>query len=164
MVVSNTSPLIHLASIDRFELLRTLYRQVLIPPAVWREVVEEGGGRAGEAETEEAVAAGWIEIRALEDERFVRLLKENLDDGEAEAIALAEEIEADLLLIDETQAREWAAQVGLPLTGTIGVLVRAKAEGKLETLRPLLSRLRHTSLWISDRLYKEVLRAVGEDA
>lgn len=87
-----------------------------------------------------------------------------MDDGEAEAIALAEEIEADLLLIDETQAREWAAQMGLPLTGTIGVLIRAKAEGKLETLRPLLSRLRHTSLWISDRLYKEVLRAVGEDA
>ena len=163
VVVSDTSLLIHLSRVGRLELLRALYQQILIPPAVWRETVEEGQGRAGEAEVREAAQAGWIEVRPVANTLLVQLLKEGLDDGEAEAIALALEAAADLVLLDETQAREKAALVGLRLTGTIGVLIRAKREGLVDTLRPLLDQLRQKSFWISESLYRSALVAVGEN-
>lgn len=123
MVVSDTSPLVHLARIDRFPLLVAFYQHVLIPPAVWREAVEEGRGRAGEAEVREAVKAGWMDVRLPQGEVLVRNLKKSLDDGEAEAIALAVETNANLVLIDERQAREEAGRLGLSMAGTIGVLI-----------------------------------------
>jgi len=161
-VVSDTSPLVHLSRLGHLTLLQNLYDQVLIPPAVWRETVEEGRGRAGEAEVRQAVRSGWVEVRAIASGPLVHLLKDGLDDGEAEAIALALESSADLVLLDETQAREKAGVMGLQLTGTLGVLIRARSEGKVETLRPLLDQLRRESFWISDDLYRRVLEAVGE--
>ena len=163
VVVSDTSLLIHLSGLGHLALLRALYQQVLIPSAVWRETVEEGRGRAGEVEVREAVRSGWVEVRPVANGPLVQLLKEGLDDGEAEAIALALEATADLVLLDETQAREKAALMGLPLTGTIGVLIRAKREGLVETLRPLLDQLRQESFWISESLYRRALEAVGEN-
>lgn len=160
VVVSDTSLLIHLSGLGHLALLRALYQQVLIPPAVWRETVEEGAGRAGEAEVREAVRSGWMEVRPVASGPLVHLLKEGLDDGEAEAIAPAFEAGADLVLLDETQAREKVGLMGLRLTGTIGVLIRAKRDGMVETLRPLLDQLRQESFSISESLY---WRALNQD-
>jgi len=85
--VSDSSTLIHLAAIGRLSLLRDFYERVIIPPAVWREVVEEGRGRAGAREVEEAALSGWLKVVAPTNEAFARVLKRELD--EAEAIALA---------------------------------------------------------------------------
>ena len=122
LVISDSSTLIHLASIGRLELLREFYEGITIPPAVWREVVTEGKGRAGAAEVETAHDANWIEVAAPEDSNLLRLLKHELNEGEAEVIALAIERQADLVLLDETEARRIAELYHLSKTGVVGIL------------------------------------------
>ncbi|MEM1041748.1 MAG: DUF3368 domain-containing protein [Bacteroidota bacterium] len=130
---------------------------------MWREAVEEGQGRPGEAEVKKAPEDGWIQVQPPKDGPLLRLLGGELDDGEAEGIALAVEVGAGLLLLDETQARKRAGLVGLRVTGTLGLLVRARKEGRIDRLRPVLDRLRRESLWIGDRLYRRALEGVGEE-
>jgi len=162
-VISDSSTLIHLAAIDRLDLLQTFFQRVTIPPAVWREVVEEGGGRAGAAEVAQARQAGWISLAEPTDSALLRLLKRDLDDGEAEAISLSLEQGAALLLVDETDAREIADLYDLPKTGAVGLLIRAKKEGLIKLLGPELDKLLHRGgFWIGEALYHRALEAVGE--
>ena len=164
LVVSDSSTLIHLASIGRLALLKKFYASITITPAVWREVVEQGAGRAGAVEVANAHKAGWIEIVAPTDESLVRLLKRELGDGESEVIALAIEQQADLTLLDESEARRIAEIFGLSKTGVIGILMRAKREGEIDSLRTELDKLREQGgFWIEDRLYHQALAAVGEE-
>ena len=86
--VSDSSPLIHLAKIEALELISRLYSRVLIPPAVWREVVEESDGRPGAVEMEKAVAAGWIVKQAAKNETLVVALRQTLDNGELRRLHL----------------------------------------------------------------------------
>jgi uncharacterized protein len=161
--ISNSSPLIHLAGIGRLDLLREWYQQVLIPPAVWREVVEEGQGRPGAREVDEAAKQAWVRVVATKDDALVRLLRRDLDDGEAEAIALALEQVCDVILLDESEARMVAGTFSLQKTGTVGLLIRAKQEGKIASLKVELDRLRdNVGFWLHDDLYRQVLSAVDE--
>ncbi len=161
--ISNSSPLIHLAGIDRLNLLREWYSEVLIPPAVWREVVEEGEGRSGAREVGEAASQAWIRVVATTDDALVRLLRRDLDDGKAEAIALAVEQPCDVLLLDECEARTVAGTFSLRKTGTIGLLMRAKQEGRITSLKVEMDRLRNEAgFWIDEGLYRRALAAVGE--
>jgi uncharacterized protein len=162
LVVSDSSTLIHLARIGRLRLLRKLYDCITIPPAVWREVVEHGEGRAGAIEVSEAYEAGWIDVVALADESLARSLTRDLGAGESEVIALAIEQKADLILLDESEARRAAEIYSLPKTGVIGVLIRAKREGVITSLQVELDKLRE-EFWIEDRLYHRALVAVGEE-
>ena len=163
LVLSDSSTLIHLAAIGRLTLLRESYPKITIPSAVWREVVEKGKSRAGAAEVEAARQSGWIEVMSPTDEPLVRLLKRDLDDGEAEVLALAIERRADLVLLDETDARRIAERYGLRKTGVVGLLIRAKREGKIASLREELGRLQNQAgFWIAEGLYQQALRAVGE--
>ncbi len=109
-VVANAGPLIALAQIGHFDLLRSLYGRVHIPPAVRREVVIMGKGRAGSSET---VEANWIHVLDVRETTAVELLKGRLDTGESEAIVLALQLHADLLLIDEALGRRVAEARGL---------------------------------------------------
>jgi len=164
LVISDSSTLIHLSVIGRLDLLKEFYGKITIPPAVWREVVEEGKGRAGAVEVEEARQAKWIEVMPPGDEPFLRLLRRDLNEGEAEVIALALAQQADLVLLDESEARRIAELCGLVKTGVIGVLMRAKREGKVRSLRAELDNLRHQGgFWIEEGLYHWALRAVGEE-
>lgn len=142
LVVSDSSVLIHLASIGRLILLKELYEHVTITPAVWKEVVEQGGSRAGAAEVTSAHQAGWIGVAALADQSLIRLLRRELEDGESETIALAIERQAALTLLDEAEARRIAEVYGLRKTGIVGILIRAKREGRIESLRTELDSLR----------------------
>lgn len=163
LVVSDTSTLIHLAAIGRLALLETFFGNVTIPPAVWREVVEQGQGKVGTTEVKEARQAGWIELAEVTDVAFMRLLRRDLDDGEAQVIALAVEQEADLMLLDEADARAMADLYELSKTGVIGLLIRAKQEGYIDLLKPELDRLLHQGgFWIEENLYRRVLDAVEE--
>jgi len=164
MVICDSSCLIHLAGIGRLGLLRELYGKLIVPTAVWREVVEEGKGRPGVVEVREARLEGWIEVRPATQELLLKSLKQELDDGEAEVISLAVELKASLVLLDETEARRVASLYSLNKTGAIGVLIRARREGKLETLRPELDKLRiEAGFWIEEKLYRQALTAVGEE-
>ena len=127
------------------------------------EVVEEGKGRIGAVEVEKARQAGWVEIALCEDEPILCLLKRDLDEGEAEAIALAINRKANLILLDETEARSVAELYSLPKTGVIGILMRAREAGKVQSLRTELEKLREQGgFWIDEELYRQVLSAVGE--
>lgn len=160
IVVSDSSPLIALAAIGRLELLELLYGTVLIPESVHREINAGGLGAPGIAELS---AASWIAVRSLSDRAFASSLRSELDEGEAEAIALALECGADLLLIDEHRGRAIAGRCGVRVTGVLGVLVEAKHRSILAAVKPALDALvSDAGFRVSDALYDRVLDAVGE--
>ena len=161
--VSDSSPLIHLAKIEVLELISRLYSRILIPPAVWQEVVEESDGRPGAVEMQKAVAAGWMVKRAAKNDTLVIALRQTLDNGEAEAIALATELHPESVLLDDKLARQMARRLGVPVTGTIGILLRAKQVGLIVEVRSLITRLQSEGdYYIDPRLIEKVLLAAGE--
>lgn len=158
--VSNSSPIIHLAKIGKLDLLRDLSEDLFIPPAVYEECIVEGKGRP-EVEIIKK-ATRWMKIRKPQDGNLVKLLRYEIDDGEAEAIVLALEINAELLLIDDAEAREKARIYDIPVTGTLGILLQAKHEGKISSLGDLLTKLAQTGFWMNERLKAWLLKEAGE--
>lgn len=159
VVVSDASPLINLARAGQFNLLSVFYVRIVIPQAVYDEVVTRGAGRDGSREVQ---SASWIEVQTPQDELAVRTLTAELGRGEAAAIVLSQELGASLLLIDEIRGRRIAQQLGLQVRGTLGILARARREKRILSLREVLDRLRARGTWIEQELYEEVLRLVGE--
>lgn len=156
--VSNSSTLIHLSAIGRLALLREFYERVIIPPSVWKEVVEQGHGRPGAEEVRAAHQVGWIIVIEPQNRTLISVLQLYLDAGEAEAIAIAVEQEAEILLIDEAEGREIAEQLGVRRAGSIGILLRAHREGKISSLKAEMDRLREEAgFWISDALYQQII-------
>jgi predicted nucleic acid-binding protein len=158
--VSNASPLVNLARIGRLELLQELFGEVCLPDAVWAEVVVAGEGQPG---ARLLAQARWVARRQVQNHSLVQVLRQELDAGEAEAIVLALELKADLLLMDERLGRETAQHLGLKPIGVIGVLIEAKRRGVLPEVRPLLDTLRdQAGFRVSERLYARVLVDIGE--
>jgi predicted nucleic acid-binding protein len=159
-VVSNASPLINLSRIGRLGLLSQLYGELTVPEAVWREVVLEGAEQPGAKEIERA---SWIRVRSVTNRELVQALRQELDEGEAEAIALALEIGAEFLLMDERLGREIALHMGVRCIGLIGALVETKRRGLVDEIQPLLAVLRDVAgFWVSEALYRRVLEDAGE--
>lgn len=162
VAISDSSVLIHLSQIDRLDLLKFFFSGLLIPPAVWMEVVEDGKGRTGALEVESAREHEWLQVTTPKNESLVRLLKRNLDTGESEAIALAIENDTFTLLIDEADARRIARMYNIKMTGTLGLLIRAYNEGKIESLEIELKRLVDTGgFYISHDLYEKAQKTVN---
>jgi len=158
VVVSNTTPIITLSLIGKLHLMKDLYGEILIPPAVYAEILVGGTRRIGIAELQ---AAEWIRVQPLVDARRALLLPD-LDLGEAEAITLAMDVNADLLVIDERLGRRHAQRVGLLLTGSLGILLKAKELGKLSQIGPLIEDLRAKGIRLSDGLVKQALTLANE--
>ncbi len=160
IVVADAGPLIHLAAIGQLELIHRLSQEVLVPPSVFDEVVVVGAGLPGAAEVG---AAPWIRVASPSGGDVVAaLLAAGLHLGEAQAIALAVELRADRLLIDERQGRVTAEAMGVAVVGSVGILIAAKVRGDVPALAPHLEALRASGLWLSDSLIARVLLAVGE--
>jgi hypothetical protein len=158
--VANASPIMNLTIIGRLDLLPHVFGRVMIPKAVWNEVVVDGANRPGVSDVE---SAEWLQVVPAENDSFVRALRQELDAGEAEAIALAVQCKADLLLMDEKIGRETAAFLGIEVMGLAGLLYAAKRKGLIAAIGPELDALRHKAgFWISDRLVEQVLRDAGE--
>ncbi|PZV11056.1 MAG: DUF3368 domain-containing protein [Leptolyngbya sp.] len=160
IIVSNTTPLSELAKIDCLDVLQLLFSKILIPPAVYAELTT-GNHPAAIA----IPAATWIETQAVNQaERIEQLLQTpGLDRGECAAIALAEELNADRLLIDERVGRSLAQKLELPVIGTIGILLLAKEQRILSEIAPLLDRLIGQGKWISPAFYQQVLQMADEE-
>lgn len=160
IVASNTSPIINLASINHLDLLTKLYNAIIIPEAVYHEIVVIGAGQPGSNEVKKL---DWINTQVVKNNNLVEALKIELDDGEAEAISLAIEQNADLLLIDERLGRNVASRFNIKYIGVLGIIVEAKSKGLIEQVKPLLDDLRtNAGFWISDNLYSKVLDIANE--
>lgn len=159
LVVSDASPLINLARVGCFDLLAAFYTRIVIPQAVYEEVVVRGEGRDGSHEVHNA---DWIDVQATRDELAVQALAAELGMGESSAIVLAKELNASILLMDEIRGRRVAQQLGLRMLGTIGILARAQREAQITSLREVLDLLRERGTWIDQTLYEGVLHLVGE--
>jgi predicted nucleic acid-binding protein len=160
IVVSDSSTLVSLAAIGQLHLLHEFFGRVILPGAVLSEVLAGGDGKPG---FHELTTLGWLEVIAVQDRNALQSL-DYLDLGEAEAIVLAQELGADLLLMDELDGRQAAAARGLHLIGVLGLLSRAKLEGRIPAVKPLVQRLRAEMRFrISEALLQRVLRDVDED-
>ena len=154
IVVSDSSPLVALSFIRQLDLLQQLYGQVLVPEAVWQELLA-GQSHPGR---DAVLNATWIERRSVQNRQLVIALFQDLDLGESEAIALAVETNADLLIVDERLGRRSAQHFGLNIIGVIGVLIDAKHHGLIAEVKPYLDQLRILAGFrISDTLYLRVL-------
>jgi uncharacterized protein len=156
IVVSNSSPLIALSIVNLLDLLHALYGTIYIPEAV----VIRGAGRPGAT----AVAnTPWIvERKPANRQDVAQLIRGGLDQGESEAIVLASELSAGLLILDESSARTVARERGLPVTGTLGVLITAKIAGIVAPIKPLLGQLRAAGFYISPQIIAHALQLAGE--
>jgi predicted nucleic acid-binding protein len=151
LIVSNSSPLIALARIQRLDLVSAVLRSILIPPAV-----------AGEIEPSIPALPAWVSVRVPSSQRPPPTSHGRLGDGEREAIALAIEVGADAVLMDERAGRQVAEEAGLKVIGTLGLLLEAKRAGHITTIRAELDKLLETSFFLSPQLYDQVLRMAGE--
>lgn len=125
-VISNTSPITNLAAVNQFALLQQLYGNIIIPKAVYDELTGLGSKIPGANAVKNS---SWIQTQKVTNQILVTSLKQELDIGEAEAITLAIQLKANLLLLDERRGYEIACSLGLKVTGVLGILIAAKSRG-----------------------------------
>lgn len=160
IIVSNTSPISNLIIIGEITLLQQIYPKVLIPPTVHSELTRLPTLQLSMISLLET---GWLEIKVPANLQLLDTLNQVLDSGEAEAIALAIELSADRLLIDERLGRSVASSYGLKLRGLLGILINAKQQGLIPVLKPMLDRLiNQAGFRVSQMLYDRTLQEVGE--
>lgn len=163
IVVSDTSPITNLAAISQLDLLKELYTRIIIPVAVYDEMVNIGKPVPGAIEVQ---TLSWIQTQAVVDRQRVITIQEseeNIDLGEAEAIALALDLKADLLLMDERRGRLVATSYGLQVTGLLGVLVQAKQNNLIKIVKPVVDQLiEQADFRVSSQLYSAILEIANE--
>ena len=155
-IAVNTGPLIALVACHSLDLLKQLHRHVLVLTAVVDEF-----GRGGAGAGVDAGLPAWLEVRAL-TAPVPPLLVAHLDEGEASAIALALEARVPLVAIDERRGRLIARDVGLTVTGTLGLLLRAKRLGIIDAVAPRLTAMRQKGIWLGEALVRHVLAEAKE--
>lgn len=154
LVVSDTTAISNLLQINSLDLLQKIYGKVVVPKAVEKELLVLG--KLG-FPIRDVLAWPWVETKVLSDASLYRPLFEELDEGEAESIALAIELQASYLLIDEKKGRQAAKDNNLQIIGTLGVIIEAKRKGRISNIRSTMDELRKIGFWISTSLYQRVL-------
>ena len=154
MIISDAGPLVALARIGKLDLLRDYFNNISIPNEVYNEICIRGKEKPGAEEIEKA---SWISRKQIKDDFAVELLGLELDRGEAEVIVLAKELNATLVLVDERIPREMLELIGFKVIGTIGILIKAAKEGKLN-LKNSLDELRDRGFWLSEDVYNQALK------
>ena len=155
-VVVNTTPLIALAEIGELHILKDLYERIEIPNAVFEEIKSEP------AYSEVREATEWIKIVEVDLPKQKKLLSSRLHAGEVEVILHAKDTKADLVILDDKLARKTARYMELTITGTLGVIVKAKEKGYIHSVRPVMDKLIHNGLYVSPEIQEMVLRSVNE--
>lgn len=159
-VVSNTSPLTNLAAIGHLHLLPLLFGRIEIADSVWNELHAGGQSWPGRDELAEA---SWVARHTPDNRSLIRALQRDLDAGESESIALALELGADLILLDEKEGRRMAQYQGLKPMGVVGVLLLAKRRRLLRSVKPCLDALRNDAgFWLGQSVYDLALAKAHE--
>ena len=161
LIVSDTSPISNLIQIGQLDLLKQLFGQLIVPPAVDEEVrrLMDFG-----ISVDDYDGASWISVRNPSHYEVVEKLEGELDRGESQAIAIYKELNAELLLIDERLGRRVAQRYGMNTIGLIGCLVQAKNESIIESVADKIEALEVIAgFYIGEKLKRRVLAMVGED-
>ena len=148
IIISDTSCFIILTNIGELHLLQKLYSKIITTI----EIATEFGEPLPE----------WVEILSVKSKDTQRLLEMQIDKGESSAIALALEISDSLLILDDIKARKVATQLGLSITGTLGIIIKAKLEGIIPSVIPILNKIKQTDFRLSDEVELQVLKAAME--
>ena len=148
IVISDTSTLILFHKIQEINMLREVYGELVTTPEIAEEFGEE--------------LPDWINIQTVSDKKYQDFLETQVDYGEASAIALASEFEDVLLLLDDLKARKLATQLKFKITGTLGVIHKAKQMSIIEKVKPLIDKLLLTDFRIADNIIDEILKVNNE--
>ena len=167
--VADSGPFIHLAVVNQVALLQRYFQPILILSQVYDEVVTQGRGRAGASELTAACDSGAVQKVELADRRFIDQVRHipssilDVSDVDVMVIALAMEQQATVLS-DDGSLRMLATTHGVPVIGSIGILIRARLDGVLPALQPLLDQLIAAGFHLDarGRVYQDALRRVGE--
>ena len=163
IIISDTTPIISLVKIRRLELLEQLYKEIIVPDAVYKELVDNPAYRI---EADEIRNAEFIVSKTVENRTALDLLMRatGLDTGESEAIIIADDLHADMLIIDEAKGRSVATQMGLNITGTIGILMDAFHNKLLskDDILTCINLLKRNRRFISDALYNYLIREINQ--
>jgi predicted nucleic acid-binding protein len=150
VVISDTSCLILFHKIGELDLLRKVYDDIFTTPEVADEFSEP--------------LPDWIRIKSVEDKKYQKFLETQVDIGEASAIALANEMDNPLLLLDDLKARKLAQKLELKFTGTLGIINKAKKIGIIDKIKPLIDKLLITNFRISQNIIDELLMMNNENS
>lgn len=158
LIVSDTSPITNLIQVNQLELLNKMFGEIVIPNKVFEELSVYEGHK------EEIGNQDWILIKSVKNKELVKALEKQLDSGEAEAIILAKELEADLLIIDERKGRKAAEEYGLKIIGLLGVLIQGKKKGHIDKLKPILDELiEEVGFRVGKKLHERILKEIDEE-
>jgi len=157
-VIVNSTPLIALCKVNQLELLHRIYGEITIPQAVFNEVTQKN-----DLVKKEVASASWVHVEAVRDTKARRMYRAKLHEGEVEVMILAQEHEGEhLVIIDDNAARKTAQFLGLTLTGTIGVLIKAKELGYIDAVMPFVNRMEESEIYFSESLKARVKRLSHE--
>lgn len=157
-IIVNSTPLIGLCKIDRLDILHEMYGSITIPQAVFEEVTKKN-----DAVRMRITNAEWIHIESIHETSSKQMYRAKLHDGEVEVMILAQEYDGEhLVIIDDGAARKTAEFLGLNITGTIGVLIKAKNAGYIKEVMPIIFELEKQGIYFSDTLKSRVKRIAGE--
>lgn len=159
IVIINSTPVIALASIDSLYLLKELYKKVYVPKAVYDEIYAK---KSSKAQIEFERNREWIHVRQIENIESKKFFRVQLHDGEVEVMILGKELSADLLVIDDYIAREYAKYLDFKITGTLGVILKSKETSIIDTIKPYVDALIENGIYIGSKVYEDVLKLAGE--
>ncbi len=149
IIISDTSTLILFHKIGELDLLRKVYGELLVTP----EISNEFGNKLPD----------WIKIQPVTDKKYQNFIESQVDLGEASAIALAKEFDETLLLLDDLKARKLATRLNLKITGTLGIIHKAKQISVIKKVKPLIDKLLETDFRISDIIIQEIFSLNNEN-
>jgi len=155
--VVNSTPLISLHDIGMLDILNKMYNKVYIPHGVYEEISVHG-----DIQKDTLLSYPNFLIQHIVNESAKRYFKTALHKGEVEVMILADEINADVCIIDDRLAREYAKYLGLKITGTLGLIVKAKERGLVKSVTPLMDAMIENEIYISSVLYENIKKISNE--
>ena len=158
-VIVNSTPLIALCHVNQLNILKELYGEVIIPSAVYDEISVKKDSVCKKIVDE---SLEWIHVQKIQNVMAKAMFKSQLHDGEVEVMILAKEQNADVVIIDDQNAKKYAKYLELPVTGTLGILIKAKQVGYIPELKPLLDVMVQNGIYIKNSLIEHCLELVGE--
>ena len=157
-VIVNSTPIIALAKAGKLDILKAMYGQVIIPEAVFNEVTAKDDS----VKTLLIENSAWIKVERIKNSAEKLMFRARLHDGEVEVMILARELAADLVVIDDYAARKTAEYIGLKLTGTVGILIKAKQNGYIDSVMPIVQVMEQNGIYYSEQLKEQIRKLAGE--